>query len=118
MVGAVARSPFGLDCELVNDVVLFLNVNLNALGALTLCNLIQVIHIEVEPCVAVIHILYLVVDVGFTILVTLLCDVDISLHNIGALPGLGVLICYLFLFLLQRYGNNLKCTSIYAFILL
>ena len=96
--GAVARSPFDLDCELVNDVVLFLNVNLNALGALTLCNLIQIIHIHVEPCVAVVHVLYLVIDVDFTVLVTLLCDVDISLHNLGALPGLGVLICFCFFF--------------------
>ena len=79
-----------LDCELVNDVVLFLNVNLNALGALTLCDLLQIIHIEVEPCIAVVHVLYLVVDVDFTVLVTLLCDVDKSLHNLCALPGLGV----------------------------
>ena len=89
-MGAVASPLFGLDCELINDVVLFLNVNLNALDTPTLCDLLQVFHIEVEPCVAVVHVLYLVVDVDFTILVTFLCDVDISLHNLSALPGLGV----------------------------
>jgi hypothetical protein len=84
MGGSGRPLPFGLDCELVNDVVLFLNVNFDAFDAPTLCNLFQVFHIEVELCVAVVHVLYLVVDVDFTVLVTLLCDVGKSCHNLVA----------------------------------
>ena len=88
--GSGCPLPVGLDCELVDYVVLFLNIQLHVFDALTLCDLLQVVHIQLEPCIAVVHVLYLVVDVGFTILMTLLCDVDKSLHNLGALPGLGV----------------------------
>ena len=76
---------FFLDCVLVDHIVLLFNIEFHIFDAFALCYFLQVIHVEFEPFVAVVHVLYLVVDEDLSVLVILLCDVDKSLHNLAPL---------------------------------
>ena len=71
-----------LECVVVDDVVLLFDVHSDVLYASTLCNLLEVVHIQVKPCVSVVHVVHLVVDEDLTVLVVLGVDFDKSLHNL------------------------------------
>ena len=79
----LAPLPFILlDCVVVYDVVLLLNVHSYVLDTSTLCDLLAIFHVQVEPCVSVVHVVHLVVDEDLTVLVILGVDFDKSLHNL------------------------------------
>lgn len=76
-------SPFLLlYCVVVDDCILLFDVHSHVLNALALCNLLQILTIEVKPCVSVVHVVHLVVDEDLTVLVALGVDFDKSLHNL------------------------------------
>ena len=88
-------SPFLLlDCVVVDNCILLFDVHSDVLDAPALCLLLQVVHIQVKPCVSVVHVVHLVVDEDLTVLVALGVDFDKSLHNLLPLfpVAAGVLI--------------------------
>lgn len=82
MGGRVPLPFILLNCVFVDDCILFFDVHFDVCDAPAPCLLLQVVHIQVKPCVSVVHIVHLVVDEDLTVLVVFGVDFDKSLHNL------------------------------------